>query len=118
MDRTRRDLRRCPARRARGRTRNELLAHPSSQRLLRRQCRGRHVLEFDRKLVLDERRGVAGAARLVLPQGSTGGAAILVGFALRGLEIARRAELMRTLLDALFGMAYAIGEFAAVRNPV
>ena len=68
--------------------------------------------------MLGERRGVAGAARLVLPPGRTGEAAILVGLALRHLKIACRAELIRTLLDALFGMAYAIGKLAAVRNPL
>jgi hypothetical protein len=64
--------------------------------------------------VLDKCSGVSCAARLVLAPGRTGEAAILVGLALRHLELARCAELIRALLNAFFGMPNAVCEFAAI----
>jgi hypothetical protein len=49
-----------------------------------------------------------------LARGRTGEAAIRGRFTLRRLEIARRAELIRALLDAFFGVPDAVGELAAV----
>src|SRR5439155_27049389 len=88
-----------------------------SKRLLWRQRRRRHVLEFDGGHMLDKGGGVSRAARLVPARRRTGEAAILVRFALRHFEIARRAGLLGPLLDALFGMPDAVGKLAAVWYP-
>src|SRR5271155_6093879 len=66
--------------------------------------------------MLDKRGGVARAARLVLARRRTGEAVVLVGLALRQVEIARRAGLVHALLDAFLGPADAVREFAAIGN--
>src|SRR5271155_4264038 len=66
--------------------------------------------------MLDKRGGVARTARLVLARRRAGETAILVGLALRQVEIACGAGLVRALLDAFLGPADAVRELTAIGN--